>query len=81
LNSKVRYIMVYRAKKTSKIDVNNPSQIIEKINLTEKSDSIKVCVPMKKSDENSACAITFIDFYGNESAATTVNLTAETKIN
>lgn len=81
LNNKVRYIMVYRAKKTSKIDVNNPSQIIEKITLIEKGDSINVCVPTKKPDENSACAVTFIDFYGNESAATTVNLISETKIN
>lgn len=81
LNSKIRYIIVYRAKKASKIDVNDPSQIIEKINLTEKSNVIKICVPMKKSDESNTCAITFIDFYGNESAATTVNLTPETKIN
>ena len=81
LNSKIRYIIVYRAKKASKIDVNDPSQIVEKINLTEKSNVIKICVPMKKSDESNTCAITFIDFYGNESAATTVNLTPETKIN
>ncbi len=72
-NSKVRYIMVYRAKKTSKIDLNNPSQIIEKIPLTEKCENIKVCIPTKKPDENSACAITFVDFYGNESEATIIN--------
>jgi uncharacterized lipoprotein YddW (UPF0748 family) len=73
LNSKVRYIMVYRAKKTSKIDINNPSQIIDKITLTEKQDTIIVNIPTKKPDENNACAITFVDFYGNESAATIIN--------
>ncbi|WP_338408592.1 family 10 glycosylhydrolase [uncultured Flavobacterium sp.] len=70
---KVRYIMVYRAKKTFTIDINNPSQIIEKINLAAKTDSILVTIPMKKVDEESACAITFIDYYGNESAATIIN--------
>jgi hypothetical protein len=73
MNSKVRYIMVYRAKKASKIDINNPSQIIEKITLAAKSDSILVTIPIKKPDENNTCAITFVDFYGNESAATILN--------
>jgi hypothetical protein len=73
--------MIYRAKKTSKIDVNNPSQIIDKITLAEKCDSFKVTIPIKKADENNSCAITFIDYYGNESEATIVNLTKETKIN
>jgi hypothetical protein len=73
--------MVYRAKKTFKIDVNNPSQIIDKITLAEKCDSFKVTIPVKKEDENNTCAITFIDFYGNESEATIVNLPTETKIN
>jgi hypothetical protein len=73
LNSKVRYIMVYRAKKTSKIDINNPSQIIEKITLAANTDSIFVTIPMTKPDENNTCAITFIDYFGNESAATILN--------
>jgi hypothetical protein len=73
--------MVYRAKKSFKIDVNNPSQIIDKITLAEKCDSFKVTIPVKKEDENNTCAITFIDFYGNESEATIINLPTETKIN
>ncbi len=81
LNSKVRYIMVYRSKKSFKLDINNPSQIIQKITLTQKGDSIKINIPAKKWDENSNCAITFIDYYGNESDATTVNLSTETKLN
>ena len=80
-NCQVRYVMVYRAKKTSKIDVNNPSQIIDKITLAEKCDSFNVTIPIKKADENNTCAITFIDFYGNESEATIVNLPTENKLN
>ena len=80
-NCQVRYVMVYRAKKTFKIDVNNPSQIIDKITLAEKCDTFNVTIPIKKADENNSCAITFIDYYGNESEATIVNLTKETKIN
>lgn len=81
LNSKVRYIMVYRAKKSNTLDINNPSQIIEKINFPEKSESILVNLVCKNSDENNTCAVTFVDFYGNESEATTVNFVAETKTN
>ncbi|MBA4320660.1 MAG: glycosyl hydrolase [Flavobacterium sp.] len=73
LNSKVRYIMVYRADKHSKIDVNNPSQIIDKITLAAKSDIILVNIPIKKEDENSALALTFVDFFGNESSPTLLN--------
>jgi uncharacterized lipoprotein YddW (UPF0748 family) len=80
-NCQVRYVMVYRAKKTFKIDVNNPSQIIDKITLGKKCDTFKVTIPIRKEDENNSCAITFIDFYGNESEATILNLTKETKIN
>lgn len=72
-NSKVRYIMVYRAKSASKIDVNNPSQIIDKIAFKEKSDNIKLRIPLNKLEKNSICAITFVDFYGNESEATVLN--------
>lgn len=73
LNSKVRYIVVYRAHKHSKIDVNNPSQIIDKINLATKSDTILVTIPMKNGEENGTCALTFVDYYGNESTPTLLN--------
>lgn len=80
-NINVRYIMIYGAKKDSKININNPSQIIEKVCLNEKCDTITVNIPNGKLDKNDNCAITFIDYYGNESAAATINLTSETKIN
>lgn len=73
LNSKVRYVMVYQSKFASKIDVNDPSQIIDKIAFNEKSDAV-VTIPTSKLNKKNTYAITFIDFYGNESEATLVNL-------
>jgi hypothetical protein len=31
LLSKIRYVMVYSAKDSAKLDINNPSQIVDKI--------------------------------------------------
>ena len=73
LNSKVRYVMVYGSKNDTIIDVNNPSQIIEKIAFKDKNNALDIEIPTLKLDKNNNCAITFIDFYGNESAATLVN--------
>jgi uncharacterized lipoprotein YddW (UPF0748 family) len=75
LYSKVRYVMVYGAKFNSKIDVNDPSQIIDKVAFKENIDTVSVVIPNYKLDKNTSCAITFIDFYGNESAPTLVNFT------
>lgn len=73
LNSKIRYIMVYRAKKASKIDINDPSQIIDKITLGVETPLITVAIPLNKEHENSSYAFTYVDFYGNESTPTIVN--------
>ena len=73
LNSMVRYIMVYRAKRVSKIDINDPSQIIDKITLGTNEESILVHIPNQKENEHSSFAFTYVDFYGNESTPTIVN--------
>jgi uncharacterized lipoprotein YddW (UPF0748 family) len=73
LNSKIRYIMVYRAKRVGKIDTNDPSQIIDKITLDPDKDFVFVPIPNTKENENSAFAFTYIDYYGNESSPTIVN--------
>ncbi len=78
---KVRYVMVYRAKKNFDNDVNNPSQIIQKINVAQKCETITVNMSEKTTDENNSCAITFVDYFGNESEPTTVNLSTKTKVN
>jgi hypothetical protein len=75
LYSKVRYVVVYSAKFNSKIDVNDPSQIIDKIAFKDNVDTVEVVIPTYKLDKNTTCAITFIDFYGNESDPTLVNFT------
>ena len=73
LGSKVRYIMVYGSKFNSQIDVNNPSHIIDKIAFKENVNTVEVVIPTYKLDKNKSCAITCIDFYGNESEATLVH--------
>ncbi|EIA08732.1 glycoside hydrolase family 10 protein [Flavobacterium frigoris] len=77
--SKVRYVLVYAAKNLEKIDVTDPSQIIDKIAIKEKKDSISIVIKKNKFEKNNSYALSFIDFYGNESAATLLKNTAETK--
>jgi uncharacterized lipoprotein YddW (UPF0748 family) len=73
LNSKIRYIMVYRAKRAAKIDTNDPSQIIDKITLDPYDDFVFVPIPNIKENEHSSFAFTYVDYYGNESSPTIVN--------
>ncbi len=73
LNTKVRYAMVYGAKKSNIIDTNDPSQIIEKVVF----DGNQICIPSQNIGNIQTCAITFIDYFGNESVATIVNLPVE----
>ena len=75
LYSKVRYVMVYGAKSNTKIDIKDPSQIIDKVAFKENNDTVAVIIPNNKLYKNTCCAITFIDFYGNESEPTLVNFT------
>jgi len=79
LLSKIRYVLVYGAKDSSKLDVNNPSQIIDKIAFKEKKDSISIKIQKSLLEKNNICAISFIDYYGNESQAVLLNKTTETK--
>jgi uncharacterized lipoprotein YddW (UPF0748 family) len=74
LKSKIRYIVIYGAKTISEINVNDPSQIIDKIAFLEKNEPICIAIPNTKLENIGACALSFIDFYGNESKATSLNL-------
>jgi len=73
LNTKVRYYVVYGSKKTIKIDVNDPSQIVDKIVF----NGPQICIPLTKIEDYNNCALTYIDYYGNESVSTIVNLPLE----
>ena len=70
---KVRYIVIYGAKNNTLIDTENPSQILDKIIL--KGNSISI--PTEQVTNTTFIGITFIDYFGNESKATTLNLKKE----
>ena len=74
MHSKIRYVVVYASSFGLPIDINNPSQIIEKVAYEPNSDTAEIVIPSYKLDKNSNCAITFIDYFGNESVATIVDL-------
>ncbi len=42
--SKIRYVMVYEAKNGANLDLNDPSQIIDKIAFKEKKDTINIVI-------------------------------------
>lgn len=79
VNNKIRYVMVYEAKDGSKLDLNDPSQIIDKIAIQERKDTISVVIPKNPVNKNSTYALSFIDFYGNESKPTPVSTKIEKK--
>ena len=81
LTTQVRYVVVYCAKDNSKIDISDPSQIIDKIVFRKENEVITIKIPLNKLDQNKALAFTYIDFYGNESAATPVGLPETIKTN
>ncbi|WP_369753592.1 glycoside hydrolase family 10 protein [Flavobacterium sp. WC2409] len=81
LNSKIRYVMVYEAKNGAKLDLNDPSQIIDKIAFKEKKDTISIVIPKTTEDKNTTYAVSFIDFFGNESKATQVSTKTDKKSN
>ena len=80
LNTKVRYMVVYGAEHISKIDINDASQIIEKITACENTGTISFSIPSEKMNQYKACAVTFIDYFANESTPTIVDLNKTFKI-
>jgi len=68
--SKIRYVMVYGSTDKNLINVNDPSQIINKIAFKETKDSIAIRIPKLYLEKHNNCALTFVDYFGNESQAT-----------
>lgn len=68
--SKIRYVMVYGTTNKNLINVNDPSQIINKIAFKETKDSITISIPKLYLEKHNNCALTFVDYFGNESQAT-----------
>ncbi len=77
---KIRYVVVYGTKNFTKIDVSNPANIIDKIAITEKKGSIGISLPKTYLERHNSCAISYIDYYGNESEATLVSISKNSKI-
>ena len=80
LNTKVRYMVVYGAEHASKLDINDATQIVEKILVYENNGMITFTVPAEKMKPYNACAVTFIDYYANESTPATIDLKKTFKI-
>jgi hypothetical protein len=68
---------LYGAKNNSKLEINDPSFILDKIAFEK--DNIGLTIPKLYLDKNNSCAITFIDYYGNESHPTFLTTPAEIK--
>ncbi|WP_310557922.1 family 10 glycosylhydrolase [Flavobacterium sp.] len=80
-SEQIRYIVVYSAENNMRIDSNNPRQIVEKVFIDAKNESIKYSITKDKLNNAKKVAFTFIDFYGNESVPEIVNLNTEIKQN
>jgi uncharacterized lipoprotein YddW (UPF0748 family) len=69
--TKVRYVLVYGTKNGVKLNTNDARQIIDKIVFNE-----NITIPLK-NQKYEDIAISYIDYFGNESGITLVNLTKE----
>jgi len=67
-------MVLYGGESTSKIDINDPSKIIDKITVCETNGTIQFSIPAEKMNQYKACAVTFIDYYANESTPTNIDL-------
>ena len=79
--NQIRYLIVYSAEHDTKLDSTDPSQIVEKVFIDAKSDSIKWSIVKDKLNNCKKVAFTFIDFFGNESVPDIVSLHSEIKSN
>lgn len=72
--TRVRYIMVYASQNASTINVEDPSQIIDKIAVYEENNEYNIAIPIYKTTGNKTLAFTFVDYYANESPETIIDL-------
>jgi uncharacterized lipoprotein YddW (UPF0748 family) len=80
LNTKVRYMVLYGADHISKIDINDARQIIEKVIVRQNTGDILISATAAKMNQYNACAVTFIDYFANESTPTIIDLKKPFKI-
>jgi hypothetical protein len=77
--NQVRYIIVYAAKNSTKINTSDATQIMEKIAVVEENNQFSIEVPAYKMIGKTAFAFTFVDYYANESPETVIDLETETQ--
>ncbi len=72
LTTPIRYVLLYAAENAKLIDTENPSQLIDKVFYKATRAKISILAPNEILDKNNAFAVSFIDFYGNESEKTII---------
>ncbi|MGO4773589.1 glycoside hydrolase family 10 protein [Flavobacterium sp. W22_SRS_FK3] len=80
LNTKVRYMVIYGADQISKINIHDATQIVEKVPVCENAGTFSFSISAEKMNQYKACAITFIDYFANESTPTIIDLKKPFKI-
>ena len=80
LNTQVRYMVIYGGENISKVDINDPSKIIDKVAVNQYDGTILFSIPAEKMNQYKACAVTFIDYFANESTPTFIDLKKPFKI-
>ena len=70
IHTKVRYVVVYGAQNGVKLNTNDASQMMDKIVFNQNP----ITIPLQNLKNCNALAISFIDYFGNESESTIVNL-------
>lgn len=80
LNTQVRYMVIYGGENISKVDINDPSKIIDKVAVNQYDGTILFSIPAEKMNQYKACAVTFIDYFANESTPTFIDLKKPIKI-
>jgi hypothetical protein len=66
----VRYVVVYGAQNGVKLNTNEASQMMDKIVFNQNP----IIIPLQNLKNCDALAISFIDYFGNESESTILNL-------
>jgi len=80
LNTQVRYMVIYGGENVSNVDINDPSKIVDKIAVNQYDGTIVFSIPAEKMKQYKACAVTFIDYFANESTPTAIDLKKNYKI-
>jgi hypothetical protein len=70
IHTKVRYVVVYGAQNGVKLNTNDASQMMDKIVFNQNP----IIIPFQNLKNCDALAISFIDYFGNESESTILNL-------